>query len=144
ASTGFESTGLPAGYTTTGSPAWFSDTTMPHSGSRCAGSGAIGDSSTTSLFRTVNLASATTLTYWYRVSTEATYDFLRIFVDGAMMGEYSGTVAWTMASHALAAGSHTIEWRYVKDVSLSSGSDRVWIDDVDFGAPAAGGPLCGP
>jgi hypothetical protein len=30
----------------------------------------------------------------------------------------------------VSAGTHTFEWRYDKDGSLSSGSDQVWIDDV--------------
>ena len=96
------------------------------------------------MLRTVSLPSASTLTYWYRVSSESGYDYLRVFIDGAMAGQWSGTVAWTMASHALSAGTHTIEWRYSKDATLSTGSDRAWIDDVDFGFTPTGGPLCGP
>ena len=66
------------------------------------------------------------------------------FVDGTMRDQWSGTTGWTMVSYPLTAGSHTIEWRYVKDASVSSGSDAVWVDDVSVGPPPTGGPLCGP
>ena len=86
--------------------------------------------------------SATTLTFWYRVSSEMNYDYLQVFIDGTMQAEWSGTVAWTMASYPLTAGSHTVEWRYTKDVSISVGSDRAWVDDVDFHITSTPGPLC--
>jgi methionine-rich copper-binding protein CopC len=143
-STGFETATLPAGYASSGSALWTTVTTMPHGGSRCAQSGSIGDSETSSMSRTVTLASAQTLTFWIRTSTESGFDYLRTFVDGTMRDQWSGTTAWTLVSYPLTAGAHTIEWRYVKDLSLSSGSDAVWVDDVSFGPPPSGGPLCGP
>ena len=143
-STGFETTGLPGGYVSSGTALWTTVTTMPHGGSRCAESGNISDSETSSMTRTVTLASAQTLTFWIRTSTEASYDYLRTYVDGTMRDQWSGTTGWTMVSYALTAGTHTIEWRYEKDGSLSSGSDAVWVDDVSFGPPPTGGPLCGP
>jgi hypothetical protein len=33
---------------------------------------------------------------------------------------------------ALPAGSQTIRWDYIKDVSLSMGQDRAWVDQVQF------------
>jgi hypothetical protein len=143
-STGFETVGLPGGYTSSGTALWTTVTTMPRSGSRCAESGNISDSETSSMTRTVTLASDQTLTFWIRTSTESGFDYLRTFVDGTMRDQWSGTTAWTLVSYPLTAGSHTIEWRYVKDASVSSGSDAVWVDDVSFGPPPAGGPLCAP
>jgi methionine-rich copper-binding protein CopC len=141
-STGFETATLPSGYTSSGTALWTTVATMPHAGSRCAESGNISDSETSSMTRTVTLASDQTLTFWIRTSTESGFDYLRTFVDGTMRDQWSGTTAWTMVSYPLTAGAHTIEWRYTKDASVSSGSDAVWVDDVSFGAPPAGGPLC--
>jgi hypothetical protein len=140
--TGFESTSLPTGYTTSGSANWTTTTTSPHAGARCAASGVITDSQSTSMFRTVTLPSASTLTFWYRVSSESGYDYLSAWLDGTMLGQWSGTVAWTMSSFPIGAGTHTVEWRYAKDISLASGSDQAWIDDVDFGYTPVAGPLC--
>lgn len=140
--TGFESTSLPAGYATSGSASWTTTTTMPHTGTRCAQSGTIIDSETTSMTTTVVLPAASTLTFWYRVSSESTYDTLGVYVDGTLQNQWSGTVAWTMASYPIAAGTHTVEWRYSKDGSVSSGSDAAWVDDVDFHYTPVVGPLC--
>jgi hypothetical protein len=143
--TGFEgSTSLPAGYTTGGSAAWTVATTMPRGGTNVAASGTIGHSQQTSLFRTVMVPSPSTLTFWYRVSSESGFDYLRVYDNGAMLGQWSGTVPWTMASYPLTAGAHAIEWRYQKDGSLVAGSDRAWIDDVDFGFTTTPTPICGP
>ena len=92
----------------------------------------------------MTLSAATTISFWYRVSTESSFDYLQFYLDGAMQDQWSGTVAWTQASYAVAAGTHTLEWRYDKDGSVSSGSDAVWIDDVLAGDATGGGSLCGP
>ena len=34
------------------------------------------------------------------------------------------------ANFPVAAGMHTLEWRYAKDGSIASGSDTVWVDDI--------------
>ncbi len=141
--TGFESASLPAGYASTGT-AWTSVATMPYAGTRAAQSGAIGHSATSTLARSVTLGSAQTFSFWYRTSTEATYDWLEIWIDGTRRDRWSGTTAWTMAAYMLTAGTHAIEWRYVKDASATGGSDAVWIDEVSFGPAPVGGPLCGP
>ncbi|MCA9612989.1 MAG: hypothetical protein KC586_09585, partial [Myxococcales bacterium] len=56
--------------------------------------------------------------------------WLEIWVDGTRIDRWSGTTGWTERVVALSAGSHTVEWRYAKDVSGTGGLDTVWIDDV--------------
>ena len=144
--TGFEgSATLPAGYTTTAAP-WTVTATMPRAGTRCAVSGTIPDNGTTSLSRTAWLGAASTLTFWYRVDSEGGWDYLGVYDNGTLLGNWSGAVPWTLASYPLTAGSHTIEWRYSKDGSVSTGADAAWIDDIDFGpgVTTAAGPVCGP
>jgi len=80
--------------------------------------------------RSVTLTSAGTVSFWYSVSSEVNYDYGGFHIDGALQFEVSGNVGWTSANHPLSAGSHTLEWRYDKDLSLSSGSDAMFVDDV--------------
>lgn len=115
---------------TSGSPSWTSTTTSVHSGSRSARSADIGDGGITTMSRSVSLTSAGTVSFWYSVSSEASYDYGGFYIDGALQVERSGTVGWTSASYSLSAGAHTLEWRYDKDGSLSSGSDAMFVDDV--------------
>jgi hypothetical protein len=75
------------------------------------------------------------------VSSESNYDKLHFYIDGAEQGVWSGTVAWTQASYAVTPGEHTFKWSYTKDVSVNSGSDCAWIDEVEFppiSVPSAG------
>lgn len=137
----FESASLPAGWTTSGSASWTIDTTRARTGARSARSGVIGHSASTSLHRTVTLASATEIGFWYYVSTESGFDYLEFYLDGVRRDRWSGTVGWARASYPVTAGTHTLEWRYIKDGSVNSGSDAVWIDDVVAAEPASGS-LC--
>ena len=126
------SASIPTGFTTSGDASWRITSTMPHGGSRAAESGVISNSETTSLSYAVTAGSGGMLRFWYRTSTERTYDSLELYIDGTLQDSWSGTNAWTQVTFPLAAGMRSLEWRYEKDSSLSSGSDQVWIDDVEF------------
>ena len=142
-STGFEgSASLPAGYVGGGTLPFVIDTTMPHTGTRAAASGRITHSQTSSMTTTFALGAATTVTFWYRVDSEACCDHLFVYDNGVQLASYQGAVPWAMASFPLAVGAHTIEWRYSKDGSISTGLDRAFVDDVVVGAVAMSGPIC--
>ena len=117
---------------TMGTYPWIIDSSTHHSGNYSARSGTIthNQSSTMEIIRI--FSSAGTLSFWYKVSSEANYDFLKFSVDGTVQGSWSGTVDWTQASFTIPAGQHTLQWAYTKDVSVSSGSDCAWVDDIIF------------
>ena len=109
---------------------WFVD------GDGAARSGAIGDDCSTTLATTVQ--GAGTLAFRWRTSSEWDYDWLRLRVDGNEYASMSGWREWEDYSLAITgAGSHTIEWTYSKDGSVSDGEDCGWIDDVVW-TPAEG------
>jgi cysteine-rich repeat protein len=115
---------------------WAATNTLPHQGLYCAGSGAIGNSQSTNLELTAMTSQGTIVRFWYKVSSESGYDYLRFYVDNVQQGaSWSGTVPWAMAQFNLAAGQHMFRWTYSKDVSLVSGSDKAWIDEVYIGPP---------
>ena len=94
-----------------------------------ARSGRIGGDGRTSL-RT-NVAGRGTLSFRWRVSSEASYDYLRLLVDGMEIAKISGERGWEPYSLPVpGSGSHTVEWRYDKDASCDTGSDCGWVDDV--------------
>jgi hypothetical protein len=73
---------------------------------------------------------AGTLSFAHRVSSEAGFDFLRFYVDGAFQQEWSGDEGWAVAAYGVTAGTHTFRWVYEKDDAVASGADAAWIDAV--------------
>lgn len=75
-----------------------------------------------------------TLSFRYKVDSEARYDFLTFFIDGVEKGRWSGAVNWSRFVYPLTAGSHTLVWKYTKDGSDAAGLDSAWMDDLSFPA----------
>jgi hypothetical protein len=74
-----------------------------------------------------------TLTFYWKVSSEVNYDYLRLTYDGFNARSISGNVGWTFVSYPISvAGPHVMRWRYVKDTYTSSGSDTGWVDSIDY------------
>ena len=115
---------------------WRIDTSTYATSPGAARSGAISDSGRTSL--TTAVQGKGTLSFKWKVSSEQSYDKLHFIADGTEVTNISGTVGWTTYTRTFTTdGSHTIEWKYDKDGSVSSGSDCGWIDDVVW-TPAEG------
>jgi hypothetical protein len=77
-----------------------------------------------------------TVTFYGKVSSEADYDFLEFYIDGSLQDQIGGSANWQQKTYTISTfGSHTLEWRYVKDKGTDSGSDRGWVDEVEW-APA--------
>lgn len=126
---GFESGTLGSAYTTGGNQPWYVVAGGAHSGSYSARAGAIGNSQRSWMTRA---AAGGALSFWYRVSSEADYDWFDFYIDDVRQLHRSGTVAWTYYSTTLPPGEHTLRWEYSKDVSGVSGSDTAWIDDLEL------------
>jgi subtilisin family serine protease len=115
-----------------GNAPWIIDGVNHYEGSYSARSGDISDYQTSNLEVTVQVVASDNISFWYRVSSEANYDFLRFYVDGAQIASWSGTVPWTQFTHAVASGTHTFKWSYTKDQSVSTGDDSGWVDFIEF------------
>lgn len=115
-----------------GDQAWVIDDSAVYQGTFDSQSGDITHGQTSELQISVESRQAGTVSFYYKVSSESGWDFLRFSVDGDEVDKYSGEVDWVKAIYPVAAGSHTFLWRYTKDGSLSSGSDAAWLDDIVF------------
>ena len=115
---------------TSGDAEWFVDDSEFCSEPASARSGGIGDDQSTSL--TTNVLGKGTLSFMWKTSSESGYDRLQLYVDGGcVIDDFSGDRDWESVSHAITTdGTHTVEWRYVKDGSVSEGRDCGWVDDV--------------
>ncbi len=122
---------LKLGWSSSGNAPWSVQTNTVLAGRFAARSGVIGHSQTSSLLVTTNFR-AGTVSFYFKVSSEPGWDFLRFYVDGTLIQQWSGEVGWQNYPFDLASGTHTLEWRYAKDPSHSAGMDAAFIDNVSL------------
>ncbi|MBZ0242795.1 MAG: T9SS type A sorting domain-containing protein, partial [Bacteroidales bacterium] len=99
-------------------------------------SGAIGHDLFSSLNLGYNVAYEDSLSFYYKISSEANYDFLRFKVNDESLLNASGEKDWTRAGFLMSEGYKNFSWVYEKDYSVSNGSDCAWLDYIVFPARA--------
>ena len=109
---------------------WFGQADVYYYGNDAAQSAPISHNQETVLETTVQ--GPGDLSFYWKVSSEKNYDFLDFLVDGVPKASISGEVAWQKKTFALAAGVHTLKWRYKKDAATISGSDCGWVDKATY------------
>jgi hypothetical protein len=76
---------------------------------------------------------AGTITFWWKVSSEGSSDYLEFYVDDVLKGAISGEQAWDDVSFPVTgSGTHTLKWRYAKGSEDSEGDDSGWVDYVQW------------
>ncbi len=118
-----------------GSANWTITSSGVYEGTYSAKSGNIGDEQETVLMVTMEVINDDEISFYRKVSSESSYDYLRFYIDGTQKAEWEGEEAWGMETYAVTAGEHTFKWVYEKDYSVSGGDDCGWIDYITF--PAA-------
>jgi subtilisin family serine protease len=116
-------------YQSAGTLPWTVQSEHAAHGTYAARSGAIGNSQTSSLILVTNMH-AGTLSFDYRVSSEAGWDRLQFWVNGVVVQEWSGEIDWSNFAYTVAAGTTKLEWRYLKDNDRLSGEDAAYIDNL--------------
>lgn len=125
---GFEDGTIPPAYSFAGNANWITTTATTNSGSYSARAGVITHNQSSTLIRTID--GPADVSFAYRVSSEANYDFFRFSIGGTTLLTRSGNVAWATFSTSVGPGTHELRWSYTKDFSVNAGSDTAWIDDV--------------
>ena len=123
--------GCDLSFSSSGSASWLADRSVYMSPNLSMRSGTITHSQSTSIKTTVS--GPGTLSFFWKVSSETNCDKLSLYVDGTSITFISGSGDWREYTYTITGSStHTVEWRYSKDSSVSSGSDCGWIDDVSW------------
>jgi hypothetical protein len=120
-------------WTTGGSLDWQGQDIVSHDGVDAAQSGGIGNRQES--WMETQVAGPGNAAFWWRVSSEADWDWLEFYIDGVLAGRITGETGWLQKTVALTAGAHTLRWRYVKDGTDIDpvGQDCGWVDM--FSAP---------
>lgn len=120
-------------WSNSGNNAWTVTNASPYAGSYCARSKqSLSNSATSTMQITMTALMDGNISFFRKVSSEASYDKFKFYIDGNQMEEQSGTVAWSQASFPVTAGTHTYKFSYSKDYSQASGSDCAWVDNILF------------
>ena len=76
-----------------------------------------------------------TVKFDWMVSSEDNYDCLEFYIDVVLQEKISGFFEdyWVQKTYTIStSGSHTLEWRYIKDGITDYGSDCGWVDKVEW------------
>jgi hypothetical protein len=130
---GFDDAAYDVTITGGGNLPWTRTSAQAHTGTYSLRSGAIANNQTSDA-ALVLPAAATSLSFWYRTSSEASGagfegDRLLVLVDGVQVLRAQGTTAWTKFTTDV-TGKSAVVFRYAKDNSASFGEDAVYIDDL--------------
>ncbi|MBR3821346.1 MAG: InlB B-repeat-containing protein, partial [Kiritimatiellae bacterium] len=105
-----------------GDAEWFAQKDVTHDGVSAVQSGDISDNQTS--WMEVVVKNVSSVSFWWKVSSESGCDKLHFYVDGTEVVEpISGESDWIKVEHALTTDSHTLKWVYTKDGSVSNGDD---------------------
>ncbi len=117
---------------TEGEKLWFVVREYPNDGIYCLKSGNISDSQSCSLELIVCTDNYNTVSFARKTSCEINSDNLLFFIDGSLKGYWSGEQNWGDVEFNLGDGIQSLMWVYMKDSSGTSGSDCVWIDNINI------------
>lgn len=140
----------PGTWSTGGNVNWSRVTSQSQSGAASAAAGTIADSQTSWLDLNYTFTVDGTFSFYWKVSSESGWDFLNFCYDNdsctrtsGFDQQISGEVGWVKVSKTVTAGAHSFRWLYAKDGGAVSGSDKGWIDNVQFNGGGSAGVLRG-
>ena len=116
---------------TQGTYPWTFTNTGAYAGTYCLRStSALTHSQTAEVTIPVTLTVPDSISFYYKVSSEANYDKFHFYLDNTDLLIESGEVDWTRTAFLIPTGSHTLKFTYAKDYSVNRNSDCAWIDNV--------------
>ncbi len=118
-------------WTTYGDEYWAISSYESNAGNYSARAGSVGNNESSTLEVTHDCI-AGDISFYYKVSSESGWDYLKFYIDGTRQDEWSGEEVWEQVSFYVTKGRRTFEWTYSKDGSGSDGDDTAWIDDIIF------------
>ena len=114
--------------TTGGHADWFCQTSQTQDTVDAAQSGLITHGQQT--WMQVIVTGPGTISFWWKVSSETSGDFLGFSIGGLEQDSISGDVDWEQQSFPVPAGEQVLEWTYAKNSSLDGGDDAGYVDQV--------------
>lgn len=115
-----------------GNKPWVISSSNAYVGEYCSRSGSIAHNQSSEMRFVLDFTQDGTVSFARRVSSEPDFDFLNFYIDGNLMDQWSGEVAWGEVSYPISAGTHMLSWVYKKDDAAIGGTDRAWVDEISM------------
>ena len=115
-----------------GNADWSISTNDSYEGENCAQSGNITDNQSSDMILSSNIINTDSISFYFKVSSEANYDFLHFYIDEQEQDKWAGDQGWTRRAYLVNSGEHIFKWSYTKDGNTSSGSDMAGVDYIVF------------
>ncbi len=128
----FEDGEFTSSWNFSGNNNWVIDDVTVYSGNYSAKSGTIYDDQTSSLSISLYVQEDSEISFYQKVSSEASYDYLRFYINNVLQDNWSGNGNWEFETFNVGAGFQTFKWEYYKDGGVSSYQDCGWIDEITF------------
>lgn len=117
--------------TNSGQP-WFITAQNAFEGTYCAKSPVLYDYMSSSLWLDYTVECENEFSFYYKVSSEHSFDWLNFYLDDELLDRWSGEQGWARATFVLPAGQHQLRWEYAKDAGVAEGQDCAWVDFIVF------------
>jgi len=127
-----------------GTKPWGITSSSPWEGLYCAASPTMDDYKSAILQVVYTAGADDSISFYRRVSSEPDFDFLHFYIDDILQGSWSGETTWGRVAYLVTTGTHTFKWIYVKDIFMSMGLDKAWIDYIEFPPPVLPDVQVGP
>jgi len=112
---------------------WTRTTTNPFSWTSSFESGINWQANTQACFEVNHNASTPGTINFYRNVSSETNDFLRFYIDNTLIQSWSGNVPYAQfISAEQTPWLHIYKWCYIKDGATNGGTDRAYIDQIEF------------
>jgi len=72
------------------------------------------------------------ITFYWKVSSEQNFDYLRFSDNGIQKYSISGNVDWQKKTYNVPGGVHTLKWSYEKDWCWFNNMDCGWVDLITY------------
>lgn len=134
-------------YSTGGFAGWVGVDHQYYDGNDALQSGDVGDGGSTQF--STNMTGPITVSFYWKVSSQAGLDRVRFCLDGTEVVSISGEADWHEITQGISVGIHTLTWEYVKNSATSQGEDCGWLDKItmtvlnDSEAPTTAAALSG-
>jgi len=113
---------------------WTICDSLPWERQHCAQSGHLTATGVTSgLTLQYNVLVDDSISFHRRLRSAPVVDRLKFYIDGAMVGQWTGTQqTWNYSAFPVLGGPHTFKWEFLKNDNLTSNDFAGWVDFIVF------------